>query len=173
MGMKNAALALTSALAFVAGSANAVTYNLGSNPPDGTSNFALAKGTSTDTIKFSLSSATDFDFKLFSSYSSGGPVIGYFDLFDSTTKSLVDSGSYSNFVPAFTDLDLSKGNYYFSINDFATKPVTSPVLHLELSVSAVPEPQTYAIMLAGLAFFGVAFGRQRYVGKNAVAASQI
>jgi hypothetical protein len=160
MGIRKA-LGLALVLAAIAGSAQAFTGNLGANPPDGPYSYALPKGQSTDTIKFSLTTAADFDFKLFSTNTSGNYPTGFFDLFDSTSHTLVDSGSYSSSVPSFTSLDLSKGNYYFSINDFATKPVVKPFLNLDLNVSAIPEPQTYAMMLAGLAVVGASFRRRR------------
>jgi len=162
MGMTSK-LVLAFGLCLVAGGSQAFTRDLRANP-HGTYTDTVVKGASTDKIEFSLSSTKDLGLELFSSDKGGIAPVGFFDLYDSTTKTLVYSGQYSGSVPAvFTYLDLSKGNYYFSINNFTTKAVTDPSLSWKLNVSAVPEPQTYAMMLAGLVVVGMTFRRRRYV----------
>jgi len=77
-----------------------------------------------------------------------------FGLFDST-DTLVSGSVFTptTFESSFTSVSLAAGDYYYK----ALAPVggsAGSMYSFESSVSAVPEPETYAMMLAGLGMLG-------------------
>jgi PEP-CTERM motif len=70
-----------------------------------------------------------------------------------TFASPTSGGSYT--------ANLTSGNYFFYIAGTGFAYNTQPGYHVELSAAAVPEPETYALMLAGLGIVGFLASRRK------------
>jgi PEP-CTERM motif len=103
------------------------------------------------TLDFTLASAADVTF----SGSTSSPfAIGMLSGSGLTSPLLV----YNEAVNS-TTVDLAAGSYVYTATGFAFVPAN---VYVDVSaVSAVPEPQTYGMLLAGLALAGIAVQRRR------------
>jgi hypothetical protein len=70
-----------------------------------------------------------------------------------TFASPTSGGSYT--------ANLMTGNYFFYISGTGFAYNTQPGYHVELSAAAVPEPETYALMFAGLGIVGFLAKRRK------------
>jgi len=148
-------LAVLLPVAFVATSAHAAT-SIVSDSFDGMHD-AIESGTEVLTsagsfsamFEFSLASTSEVSFTGFTTL----PVFAL-GLFDSA-DALVAGGLFSptTFGTSFTTTTLSAGDYYYA-PVFALSGSAGDMYTFESTVSAVPEPETYAMMLAGLGMLG-------------------
>lgn len=158
MKLKSVAVALIMAFGAVS-AAQATTYNLGSLPNGDTylSNATLSgvinvvPGNFLDTFNFSLSGLPSLD------ASAGALNFGVKKVINlnSFSYSLYDAGntllgSSTNNL-GFTLSGLADGNYYLNVSGIATGTAGGKY---DGVLSAVPEPETYAMFLAGLGLMG-------------------
>ena len=167
----------TASLLAAAPAAHAAAYTFGDLSAGGeffeTSEFYKPSPTApntTDTFSFSLSSA--------SSLVAEGATLA-FNLFSTTFDGVFDAVSLvrdGNFVAAngviggdfksfsLTATNLTAGNYVLSVTGRATGTGAYAGYGVAGTVSPVPEPESYAMMLAGLALMG-AIARKRSQNK--------
>jgi hypothetical protein len=131
-----------------------------------------------DTCEFDLGQDSAANFGVFSFSTSLG---GYSNDYDITSVTLVGpTGSFG-----FTDLSVSSQMEIFSFAPAAALPLGSYLLRVigsvaptagvgsysgSLTVSAVPEPETYSMMILGLG--GIAFALRRRRGAGQVVSQQ-
>jgi hypothetical protein len=152
-------LALVAGLA-VAGAANAATYNLGTLA-EGVTQFGpnVIHGGFSDTLDFTIGSASNLAAGLGQlSFSLGStPYLGIGNLnLTLYNSSNVDLGSGTDVVVN----NLSAGNYYAVISG-KTYGSGGGEYGGAISISAVPEVSTMAMMLAGLGMLGCAVVRRK------------
>jgi len=159
MKFKTAIAALLAVIGFStahAATTDLGTLSLGENTFSGT---VAGKESFLDTFNFSLSNL--------SSISGGASAVLHirasdfgFSLFDSNNALLATSAGGSD--QTITPLSLSSGNYHFTVFGTDTSKKAGAYSGL-FSVSAVPEPESYAMFLAGLGLMGVIAKRRRNV----------
>ena len=163
-----AALALTLSLGFAAGSANAValTFNGWNFTTPGVASTAFSSSglsssaTYNDWLNFSLPGGSDgsgaanvIALRLSTPYTG---IVNYFRLLDLTTSSYVGTtvasgAGYS--VLAFSGASVP-GSYQLEIGVSGTNSYSGSI------ATPVPEPETYAMMLAGLGLLGFSARRR-------------
>lgn len=84
---------------------------------------------------------------------------------------LIASASSENYMISLTSEKVNAGNYYFTVSGVINDGPAGHFVDVNsyagtISVTAVPEPETYAIMLAGLGVVGFAARRRNKVGNN-------
>jgi hypothetical protein len=135
----------------LAAGAHASCFNVGTDYT-----CALNFGLTTDTIPVTLTGTSDLSF-------SGSTTSFFAAALGELTKgasTIAPFAFYETTAGNVTTLDhLSAGTYDFKI--FGASFVPGAKLNLSYSISAIPEPQTYAMLLAGLAMMGAVFMRRR------------
>ncbi|MGH7012048.1 MAG: FxDxF family PEP-CTERM protein [Caulobacteraceae bacterium] len=125
------------------------------------SSYTLTSGESTDALDFSFDltpSSGNVLQQLQASLRSGSQSIA-FDLYSGTPGSGTFLGASSPTITGPSlDSNLAPGDYYLQI---VTNPPVGSLISGALSVTAVPEPATWAMLLAGFAFVGYAVRRRR------------
>ena len=126
--------------------------------PDGPGQFtygnSLGAGSFEDWVSFSVATLSDF-IATGSGTSSGSISLSKFDLYDSAKTSLLQSGSITNdgsgkaFLALNSDTGLV-GDYYLHL----LGTTSGGTYNGNISLSPVPEPESYAMMLAGLGLMG-------------------
>lgn len=115
--------------------------------------FATVAGSFVDTFSFTLTSASTVEAGLTailpSSFSSG-----FFELSSFTAPGSIASGSIGSTFTA----NLAAGDYFYTVKGVGT---TGSTYGLKSVVAAVPEPETYALFLAGLGAIGFLAARRR------------
>lgn len=133
---------------FAAGQANA-TFTDQFNFHVSNTSLLVADVTST-----ALSASTGLDLTSFAVYSSNGTL-----LFSGAKKS---SGVVDNWKLNAANQILSAGDYYLQVvGKVVSAGAGSLSGNIALKVTAVPEPETYAMMLAGLGLVGVVARRRK------------
>ena len=148
MKLKQVTLGVALALSGLA--ANAVDLNLGVDPSTYVPVTVAAGSNFFDTFSFSLSGTSLVDATAFSFFGiRGGSAWSILDASDNPV-----SGTYSltAMQPANAVLTLAAGNYAFAVTGQAQ--AAGGKYGVSINVSPVPEPETYAMMLAGLAALG-------------------
>jgi hypothetical protein len=169
MKLKNAVAVLALSTAF--GSAFANVYDLGIDPSRGFDRGGLSTGSFDDTFTFSISapsiSATSSSFTARSSVRFNN----YFNITNFVTS------LYSSLNPAVklsaesidgpsTNYSVGMGEYFYKVAGIATGNAVGgynlrvDTYKSEAIPSPVPEPETYAMMLAGLGLLGFAARRK-------------
>ncbi len=162
-----AAVALTMWLGLVAGAANAgaLTFNGWSSSGGGyaTSFFNVVGTTFTDWLDFTLPAGSSGNgaSNVISLTTTGAVTFSKFELWDTANSSLISSGStggstsYLSFsggaVPGAYELRVDGSSSSSGPNAYAGSVVISPV----------PEPETYAMLLAGLGLIGFTARRRK------------
>lgn len=165
-------------LAMTAGASQAADFNLGVVTPQETKNvFDLFSGTLNDRYLFTVQDTfaltgivtgydvTDFGVALYA----GGNLLFEEDILTNTTPVT----SFNNGITAeLQEKTLLAGDYALHITADSTDTSSAYIGSLTVgraapgaqpSVAAVPEPQTYAMMLAGLAMLGFAQRKRQQV----------
>lgn len=151
--MKLKSVALAAVLAASSIPALAVSGDLGplSSDPEGFGNiFPTGAGVFSDTFTFSLASAMTV---------SGltGYLPGAFDSFALVLKSSTGGTIATDLTPASFTFALGAGSYMLNFVGFGADAGA----FYGGNVTAVPEPETYALMLAGLGIIGFISARRR------------
>jgi hypothetical protein len=167
-------LALVAAL-FASQSAFATTYDLGDMGPPA----SVSK--TTETVSRDISFIDYFTFTLTAAaattFGNAPDILANFwddDDYITNIKSVdLYSGSVGSGTKINTDKDsnpesfffrgLSAGSYYFKVSGFQNDRAGSYTFNLATTASAVPEPEEYAMMLAGLGLIGFAVRRKQAV----------
>jgi hypothetical protein len=173
-GLSISAAANASVIKLTVAEGDAKTFNFG--------NSFSKSGNFSDTFSFSFGGASDLSFSLISFPPTAKKDISglSFELFhDVSGKSSQSMGFFgqentlvigSSSSPLDHDfLKVAAGNYHVNIkgNAYGTGGGTYAG---SMTVSAVPEPETYAMMLAGLGLIAVVSRRRKNVGPSAFAA---
>lgn len=164
--MKIKSLALAAALLGATGFASAATYNLGDITATGVGEFSASFGNGAiidDTWIFSITgnhdvavllgnnfSRTEFAIGSFAASGSGGSFPGSVDL------SLVE---YANYQTLNAAGPLGSGTY--SVHVTGTSKRANTIYSFTVDVAPVPEPETYALLLAGLGVVGAVARRRK------------
>ena len=150
MGLKAVAAA---AVFLSAGSASAMSLLSG---PAADSAVAQPNGVFAGGGSFSLSSLSDVTFDLLGGGGQGGVAVS---VFDAGASNPVDTFILSNRRGLSTTLDnLGTGNYTFSFVGLERKSASYSVGY---SISPVPEPAEWTLMIAGLGILGAAALRKK------------
>jgi hypothetical protein len=145
------------ALLLAASQANAFNDNWGIPTPTENQTYALNSGFDFNTISFTLPTVSDISF---SGFTSGSIFSGALGALESGSTILTPFlFSPTSGATTFTDNNLAAGSYTFFILTEALG--TGRSLTLDAVITAVPEPQTAVLMLAGLALIGLTFRRAR------------
>ena len=145
--------------------ANAAVNNLGNvsaGAPTSFNSASTSAGPFSDIFSFNVSSPSVIGFNVINF-----PVAGLFNtvitsasLFSNTDGLLFNSddqsvgfGSIQNNSSSFVSSALSAGSYYLNVTGIANGP-QGGLYNGAISVAAVPEPETYAMLLAGLGVMG-------------------
>lgn len=156
-------LALAAAIAMVAGGASAANYTLDDLSADSPVSFrGKTTGSFDDMLSFNLIGAGADYVGFLTSTFSGSKTIGNFSAVLSGPGGYSSSWTYS----ADADVQTLKGTASFLSAGAYTLHVTGigqpkDTYTLDMSVSAVPEPETYALMLAGLGALGFIAKRRK------------
>lgn len=163
--MKIVQLAAAVSLAFSAVSASAVTVWGVHDPVE--FGFGSAVGAATpllDRYSFTLTSASSL---MATAVSNDGPGLLLSDAIVALYQGPVGSGvnigqfSFNNTSTSHAFLSLAAGSYYYVVNAMVGTDAVAGSYALTSQVSAVPEPETYGLMLAGLAMGGFIVLRRR------------
>jgi hypothetical protein len=157
---------IAAALLVASASSFAATYHLGTLGAgetylsgSSTSNVLVANGSFLDIYNFSLVSLSDFDADAttlnFRRFQINNTTFGY-TLFDSANTVLSTGNSSSGFSLS----SLASGPYYLEVSGFATG-ANGGLYNGALTVTPVPEPETFAMLLAGLGLMGTIARRRR------------
>lgn len=162
--MKLKSIAAAALFVFSAGGALAQftnTYNIGTlpiSPPSApfSQTVTVAPGAFLDRWNFTFpvtgggASATAASLSLFDIFNINGLQISLF----TSTGTLLGTGAQSGQSAALNNVSLVGGqNYYYTVGGSATGSFGG-AYNLTASASPVPEPETYALFLAGLAAIG-------------------
>lgn len=114
-------------------------------------------GTFNDTLTFELLSGQTGVSGDFSLYGNGNFYISVFNVTDGSSNPITLNSNYG-----FTLSGLTPGNYELLVSGTVVgKNDTGNAAHYTLSIMAVPEPETYAMFLAGLGLVGFIGRRKR------------
>lgn len=174
MKLKLIAAAALTAVVFASGAAHATTTALGAavvGTPLSFGGLVPAKGPFTDTFTFTLpanggSGYSVANFTLLgSAYNTMLSTLSLFSDPDGTPFSMDDTLIGTSSTPGGGSLGLAlgaqpAGMYYITVGGVANGTVGG-IYTGAISVTAVPEPETYAMMLAGLAALGFLARRRR------------
>ena len=149
--------AVLAAVVLACSQANAMSTIVGNTFADGVQSeieaaTAIVKGAFFDTYEFSLTTASTIT-SFFTNNVPTTALTGTYSLF--STSGLVKSGSFSE---SFTE-NLAAGDYSFFVAGSSGMKAGSYTL--AATVAAVPEPETYALFLAGLGAVGFLAARRR------------
>lgn len=149
--------AVLAAVVLACSQANAMSTIVGNTFADGVQSeveaaTAIVKGSFFDTYSFSLTSAASVTTYLTNILPSTA-LTGSFSLF--STTGLVASGSFTSPITA----NLAAGDYSYFVAGSSGAKMGS--YSLASTVAAVPEPETYALFLAGLGAIGFLAARRR------------
>lgn len=172
MKLKLATLAMTSALAFNANAVDTVSVAWGTHLPFEIANrTVLAAGSFEDFYSFSLTALANIFSTAVSINNSDGSVLpegsvsllhdlgpAGIDSLDAVVGNYAFSGLTGNIQHAF--LSQGPGNYYYRVSGAAVG-LNGDSYSLTSALAPVPEPQTYALMLAGLGVIGFLARRRR------------
>lgn len=150
------------ALAAMAGFAQAATHDWGVHDiVEAGGGFASGAGTSlSDTYKFNLSSQSGV---LAVAVSNDGGFFnltgGKIELFKEGSATAIGSFSFDKDATSFSFGSLLAGNYFYTVTGKVASDAFAATYQLNSQLAPVPEPETYALMLAGLG--AVAFVARR------------
>lgn len=159
------AAAAVAVLASASFQAQATTSDLGSVTAGAPTSFnaaATAAGPFSDIFTFSLPTSSSIGFSainfpvsnLFNAVLTSASLFSNKDgaLFNSD-DTLIGSGSLNNNKITFSSGPLGAGSYYLNVSGIANGS-QGGLYNGAISVTAVPEPETYAMLLAGLGVMG-------------------
>ncbi|MFN6995089.1 MAG: FxDxF family PEP-CTERM protein [Aquincola tertiaricarbonis] len=147
--MKRSAIVIASVLALAGASAHAVDYTWNTSTPLNLPQYYALQGmTFTDTISFSLTGVSDVEVgavaNIFGSFGiSGGSLTFY------KGNTVLDSFALTGATDFIAAPSLGVGDYSFVVSGTVSGKSGGSYL-LNAAVTPVPEPETYALMLAGL-----------------------
>ena len=166
MNFKKTSLALAIAVsALAAGSAQAATFNAGLIG-EASAVFNPARGDFLDTINFSIAAPSDLtaaatslklSFASFTFLDIANLTVNLWN--NSHPNGSVNYGSFAGNGTGYTFNLPAAGNYHIDITGVATG-IHGGTYGVALSAAPVPEPETYAMLLAGLGVMG-AIARRR------------
>lgn len=162
--MKLKPILAASVVAFTALGSQAATTDWGQHDLLESGLGLTAGGTIFDTFSFSLGMQSD----VASSVSSLGPIsAGTYSLFSVGADAMAGTADDVGFgawtfsgAPTVHTVTLAAGNYYYSVFGNATG-VSGYSINSAAAASAVPEPETYALLGAGLGIVGFVAARRR------------
>ena len=171
--MKLRSIVLAAALAVTGASASATTTNLGAalvGVPLSFGGFATV-GNFSDIFTFSLPTnggsgyAVSNFMALPAQYNTVLSTLSLVSNPDGILFNLDDALVSSTVVPGGNSLSMAvgavaSGNYYLNVTGLSNG-TTGGIYNGAISVSAIPEPETYALMLAGLGIIGFIGARRR------------
>jgi hypothetical protein len=155
-----AAVALAAASSF----SQAASYDWGTHDiVEAGGGFASGAGASlSDTFKFSLSSQTGV---LAVAVSNDGGLFnltgGKVELFKEGSKTAIGSFSFDKDATSFSFGSLLAGNYFYTVTGKVASDAFAATYQLNSQLAPVPEPETYALMLAGLGAVGFVARRRQ------------
>lgn len=148
--MKLKTIAAASVVALSGLSAQAGTWSWDSHDPLEHALLSVPSGTIGDFFTFSLDTASTVT----SSVDSFGVLAGTYSLFKADNTYI---GSWSQNA-ADVSLSLGAGSYYYFVSGFTP---SAGAYSIASAVTAVPEPETYALLAAGLGIVGFVASRRR------------
>jgi hypothetical protein len=148
MKLKQVSAGVVLALAGLA--ANAADYDLGADPTTYMPVTIASGATFFDTFSFSLTGTSLVDATAFSFY--GIKAGSAWSILDSSDDIVAGVYSLTAVPPANPVMTLAAGAYSFAVTGKAN--VGGGKYGVSIAVTPVPEPETYAMMLAGLAALG-------------------
>lgn len=178
MKFRATTLAVLASLAMVSSFARADAIDLGVQPA-GLDSFASSRlikttGSFEDTIAFSLAGAKNLRASaVANTIASDVPGVDWFhisngalalfsgkpgDAIADTQLGSVSFGSTSSPLPRFT---LAQGDYYFKVSGIVDGEIGGMYLVNGVTTPPVPEPETYAMLLAGLGLLGFAARKRK------------
>ncbi len=137
-------------LMLMAANANAFVVEWGKAKPTEDHTYNLTSGFSVDTIAFKVTTASDITFSGFTTGATFSGALGAL-MHGNTILTPFDLGPTSGST-TYTDY-LAPGNYSFYFDALAIGRGRS--LTLDATITPVPEPQTWALMAAGLGVLGL------------------
>lgn len=162
--MKLKSIAAASVVAFTALGAHAEANSWGQHDLLESALGLTAGGTIWDTFSFSLGAHSEVASSVTSLGSIGS---GMYSLFSVGTDGLVGTADDVGFgawtfsgAPEVHSLSLAAGDYYYSVFGVTTGAATYS-LNSAATITPVPEPETYAMLGAGLAAMGFIVTRRR------------
>ncbi len=154
--MKLKTLAAASALALTAVGAQAIsTFDGGEHGSFKAAIESPANGGFFNTYAFTLSVASDVTATF-----AGNGITGFIGLFNANSTPVAGT-SWSVGGPTFTTSDsftLAAGSYFYAVSGLST---SGNYTLTSTAVAAVPEPETYALLGAGLGIVGFVASRRR------------
>jgi hypothetical protein len=163
-------LALASVLSLGSLAAQATPFVLGTGTLGATTvnggNVPLANGLVNDTFTFSLASASTVQSNVTSFFGSFTPAFysivstGGDHVVGGTDDTVITGFAFTSTSTAhFTNL--SAGDYYFNVFALATQAPSAYAISASATALPVPEPETYALLAAGLGVIGFVASRRR------------
>lgn len=159
--MKLKSIALAAALAVTGVSASATATNWAAHDLLESSGFVMVGVvTFLDTFSFSAGAGT-----LGSSLASGGVSFNSYTLW-SNPDNVPGNGDDAFIMGSGTNMGIQStviagGNYFYSVSGTVTSGTGGYVLSSAYAAAPIPEPETYALMLAGLGMIGFIGARRR------------
>ena len=168
--MKLKSVALASALALGSLAAQAATVNLGNIGPVtvNSGDVLLAPGLFNDTFTFSLASAGTLQSNVTTFFGNIPPAQAYYSIWSTGADHMAntaDDVAVPSGVFTFSSMSSSKftslasGSYF--VNVLAVASQVPAAYAISLSAMPVPEPETYALLAAGLGVIGFVASRRR------------
>ena len=160
--MKLKTIAAASVVALTALSSQAASTDWGTHGALEMGGTAVAAGAIFDTFSFSLGS----DMNVTSGVLSFGTIVGgAYSLYSFGTDGVMGTGDdvglgawTFNSTPATHTVSLGAGSYYYSVLGGAAGPAAYAIAS---ATAPVPEPETYALLGAGLGIIGFVASRRR------------
>ena len=171
VSLKSVAFAVTMATASMA---NATTTDLGTIGPGYSQYFSIERlGTFEDIYNFTLMGPANIDVKRTITFTIDEAFnevrSGFYNLerglFDADTNTQVSWSSYEDHGQVYYYTNIDSGDYYFKVTGEGWKAadyVPTPRYNALVNIAAapVPEPETYAMLLAGLGILGTVIRRR-------------
>ena len=154
MTLKQKIFGALASLLFMTGNAHAFSYDFGTDPTTLSGSFALPTGFSANALSFQLTTPSNANFSVWTS-SPFSMAIG--QLYEGVFNPIAQIFAYG-VTPSYYNLDLAAGNYAFFI--YGASFVSGSTFNIDGVVTAVPEPETYLMLLAGLAMIGFVMRRR-------------
>lgn len=152
------------AAALLGGAASAVTTDWAAHAPVELG-FGVGMGAGSlvnDTYTFSLSSLTGV---LAVAVSNDGGILNFIDgkveLFQVGNAAALGSFSFDSSAVNYSFGSLAAGDYYYVVSGKVAADAFGGTYQLNSQLAPVPEPETYALMLAGLAAVGFVARRRK------------
>jgi hypothetical protein len=144
---------------FSVGTVNANTYNLGTISGVNGSAFPVSNGSFTDYFDFTLASTSDMSVSASPlNLSVGTPPILFFDI--TGLQVTFDGSTFAGDNTTHNFSSLAAGNYKLEVSG-TSNGLQGGIYGIVSNVTAVPEPETYAMMFAGLGLMGFTVRRRK------------